>query len=213
MPRCDGSVKHSYRSSPRRFSFLVLLDLPCYKHLAVRQHVISRLLCVALTLVLASASIAGSRQSRSVDWASGLHPDGATGSRGLTPRPTAEKGHCHPASIPFAYAAVLASAPTTTATQAGGIDQHVVPHPTPPAPSATAGECAGSGHDDHLTHDPQDLPGLSRLATVFAMPSVTEIDAYGDSMLVGSLPAMRYYFPGIPAGRQSTDTGAMAWPP
>ena len=31
----------------------------------------------------------------------------------------------------------------------------------------------------------------------FTMPTGAEIDAFGDSMLVGSVPAMRYYFPGI----------------
>lgn len=31
----------------------------------------------------------------------------------------------------------------------------------------------------------------------FAMPAGTEIDAYGDSIMVGSLQALRYYFPGI----------------
>ena len=31
----------------------------------------------------------------------------------------------------------------------------------------------------------------------FAMPSGDEIDAYGDSIMVGSLQALRYYFPGI----------------
>jgi peptidoglycan/LPS O-acetylase OafA/YrhL len=31
----------------------------------------------------------------------------------------------------------------------------------------------------------------------FTMPGGPEIDAYGDSMMVGSLQAMRYYFPGI----------------
>ena len=31
----------------------------------------------------------------------------------------------------------------------------------------------------------------------FTMPSGTEIDAYGDSMMVGSWHALRYYFPGI----------------
>ncbi|HNQ07473.1 MAG TPA: acyltransferase family protein, partial [Tetrasphaera sp.] len=31
----------------------------------------------------------------------------------------------------------------------------------------------------------------------FTMPKGSQIDAYGDSMMVGSVPALRYYFPGI----------------
>ena len=34
-------------------------------------------------------------------------------------------------------------------------------------------------------------------AADFSMPMGEEIDAYGDSMMVGSVPALKYYFPGI----------------
>ena len=44
---------------------------------------------------------------------------------------------------------------------------------------------------------PMTPPTKAELATVFAMPGGDQIDAYGDSMLVGSYPALRYYFPGI----------------
>ncbi len=35
------------------------------------------------------------------------------------------------------------------------------------------------------------------IAQSWAMPAGNEIDGYGDSMMVGSVPALRYYFPGI----------------
>ncbi|GAA2035891.1 peptidoglycan O-acetyltransferase OatA [Terrabacter terrae] len=39
--------------------------------------------------------------------------------------------------------------------------------------------------------------GPSATKASFAMPSGPELDAYGDSIMVGSLQALRYYFPGI----------------
>ncbi|WP_323096920.1 acyltransferase family protein [Intrasporangium sp. YIM S08009] len=57
--------------------------------------------------------------------------------------------------------------------------------PSRPAASGTAGASGGSGN-----------AAPARTAT-FTMPSGPEIDAYGDSIMVGSLQALRYYFPGI----------------
>jgi len=52
-------------------------------------------------------------------------------------------------------------------------------------PSATATTPAAD-----LSNPPASNPS-------FTMPTGPEIDAYGDSMMVGSLQALRYYFPGI----------------
>lgn len=60
--------------------------------------------------------------------------------------------------------------------------------PSPAATPATPGATA-----------PSATAGGSRTTAKasFAMPSGPEIDAYGDSIMVGSLQALRYYFPGI----------------
>jgi len=64
---------------------------------------------------------------------------------------------------------------------------------SPGASSGAAGETPGAS--------PSAVPAPSSAPTArnatFTMPAGKDIDAYGDSMLVGSLAAMRYYFPGI----------------
>jgi peptidoglycan/LPS O-acetylase OafA/YrhL len=82
-----------------------------------------------------------------------------------------------PASAPSATAAPTASStssppstgPTSTTT-------------SPPAPSSSKGS-QGTGQ--------------GRAEATFAMPTGVEIDGYGDSMMVGSVHALDYYFPGI----------------
>ncbi|HET8988169.1 MAG TPA: acyltransferase family protein, partial [Humibacillus sp.] len=64
-----------------------------------------------------------------------------------------------------------------------------------PVPSSTARTGPSSS--------PSALPAPTSTArptgknATFSMPAGKEIDAYGDSIMVGSLAAMRYYFPGI----------------
>jgi peptidoglycan/LPS O-acetylase OafA/YrhL len=59
-------------------------------------------------------------------------------------------------------------------------------------PSPTPSGTAGSGPDK------QTRPSGKKAAKPsFAMPKGTEIDGYGDSMMVGSVHALDYYFPGI----------------
>ncbi len=64
------------------------------------------------------------------------------------------------------------------------------------APSATA---PASSRGATATPGPSATPGAkpSPLAQTWAMPTGAEIDGYGDSMMVGSVHALRYYFPGI----------------
>ena len=57
------------------------------------------------------------------------------------------------------------------------------PTDTPPSAGPSAAATAGA------------TP--ARLAQSWAMPTGAEIDGYGDSMMVGSVHALRYYFPGI----------------
>ncbi|GAA2150078.1 peptidoglycan/LPS O-acetylase OafA/YrhL [Humibacillus xanthopallidus] len=61
-----------------------------------------------------------------------------------------------------------------------------------PAPSGAAATGSPSGQP---TAAPSALP--TGLNSTFTMPAGKDIDAYGDSIMVGSLQAMRYYFPGI----------------
>jgi peptidoglycan/LPS O-acetylase OafA/YrhL len=70
-------------------------------------------------------------------------------------------------------------------------DQPTAPPPGTAAPSPVPTVVAGAGPSGV----PSGVP-TGRNAT-FTMPSGTEIDAYGDSIMVGSLAALRYYFPGI----------------
>lgn len=62
----------------------------------------------------------------------------------------------------------------------------------PDAPPTTSGRSGAA--------QPSAVPTGSSPSAVkasFTMPSGPEIDAYGDSIMVGSLQALRYYFPGI----------------
>ncbi|WP_242652776.1 acyltransferase family protein [Intrasporangium flavum] len=74
-----------------------------------------------------------------------------------------------------------ASGPATATTPSPGASATAAS--TRPAASATA-RPSGSGSSTART-------------AAFTMPSGPEIDAYGDSIMVGSLQALRYYFPGI----------------
>jgi peptidoglycan/LPS O-acetylase OafA/YrhL len=75
--------------------------------------------------------------------------------------------------------------------------------PTPTA-SATTGPAAKPGATASGTADAPDAdkkapaaPSKKAAKPNFAMPNGTEIDGYGDSMMVGSVHALDYYFPGI----------------
>lgn len=64
-----------------------------------------------------------------------------------------------------------------------------------PASAATP-EAAGATPRPTATDVPSS-GGPTAPKASFTMPSGDEIDAYGDSIMVGSLQALRYYFPGI----------------
>ncbi|GAA2745848.1 hypothetical protein GCM10009868_28910 [Terrabacter aerolatus] len=81
------------------------------------------------------------------------------------------------------------TAPTAGPTTAGG----PTGAPAPAAPGSTSGSASvlptASGSSASRTASAQNAS--------FTMPSGPEIDAYGDSIMVGSLQALQYYFPGI----------------
>jgi hypothetical protein len=67
--------------------------------------------------------------------------------------------------------------------------------PTAPTPGSAVNASPSAAPSSVGSAGPSGVP-TGRNAT-FTMPSGTEIDAYGDSIMVGSLAALRYYFPGI----------------
>ncbi len=72
-------------------------------------------------------------------------------------------------------------------------------------PAARAGSTSPTIAGRGLSTAPNTAPGSSTASGTaviaknasFTMPTGPEIDAYGDSIMVGSLQALRYYFPGI----------------
>ena len=93
----------------------------------------------------------------------GLHPDGAPPARGPhAARPT--PGHCHRRRRHFRVCRG-ARQRSDDHGDPGRVDrQHVVRtrHHQRTHVRDRRGECAGSGHDDHLTRDPQDTAGPRR---------------------------------------------------
>ena len=85
--------------------------------------------------------------------------------------------------------AVLLTVPTRTSVEqlldanSAAALPSTAPSPGAPGPSAGASPSAG--------------PKAGPVAQTWAMPTGSEIDGYGDSMMVGSVHALRYYFPGI----------------
>ena len=63
--------------------------------------------------------------------------------------------------------------------------------------SQTPSAAATAGRTKAPNPAPTGTEGGSATNASFTMPSGPEIDAYGDSIMVGSLQALRYYFPGI----------------
>lgn len=66
------------------------------------------------------------------------------------------------------------------------------------APGMTSAQQQIVLNEEAATRSPVPDSAVSEpRAADFSMPMGEEIDAYGDSMMVGSVPALKYYFPGI----------------
>ncbi|HPB71610.1 MAG TPA: acyltransferase family protein [Phycicoccus sp.] len=152
--------------------------------------VASRVLAVTLTLVVAAASY------RYVEVPIRRFGFAATARRvrstlaAFTPRGLRLAG-ASTLVASIAYAAVLVTAPADTSTARLLSANAAAAAPLPDASPASASPTASSSPPAAASPMPTDP------ASVFAMPTGSEIDAYGDSMLVGSLHAMTYYFPNI----------------
>lgn len=68
--------------------------------------------------------------------------------------------------------------------------------PATSGPATTAGSSSGPAATSGASAPAAPLPEGAAKAS-FTMPSGPEIDGYGDSMMVGSVHALDYYFPGI----------------
>ncbi len=89
-------------------------------------------------------------------------------------------------ALTVTLAVVLATAPETSRTQQMIEDNAslIADRSRTPAPGASAAPSASSADAEQRSAD-------------FTMPKGDEIDVFGDSMVVGSVPALEYYFPGI----------------
>ncbi|MGW5238759.1 acyltransferase family protein [Monashia sp. NPDC004114] len=92
-------------------------------------------------------------------------------------------------------AVVLATAPDMSETARMLAANEADAQPDSSAGSTTAATRAGTAPSTSPNAAPNAAP-IARNAS-FTMPAGPEIDAYGDSIMVGSLQALRYYFPGI----------------
>ncbi|MFC7491760.1 MULTISPECIES: acyltransferase family protein [unclassified Knoellia] len=97
------------------------------------------------------------------------------------------------AVLVIALTAVLVTAPTRTRVEQlldanASAATAAAPALTPTAAPSSSPSSASTGAK------PPVAPGA---AQTWAMPTGAEIDGYGDSMMVGSVHALRYYFPGI----------------
>jgi peptidoglycan/LPS O-acetylase OafA/YrhL len=82
--------------------------------------------------------------------------------------------------------AEAAAAETSASPTLGASPRHAPTSSGAVAPTAAAAPSAAPTSGPAVVHDAS-----------FTMPTGAEIDAYGDSIMVGSLHALRYYFPGI----------------
>ncbi|MGE9807854.1 acyltransferase family protein [Janibacter sp. G1551] len=95
-------------------------------------------------------------------------------------------------AVSLVTAIVIATAPEKSSTQ------RMIEANAAAAQGATTRESADSGKEKSAATSPDKDSGTSADAKkIFAMPTGTSIDVFGDSMVVGSVPALQYYFPGI----------------
>lgn len=101
------------------------------------------------------------------------------------------------AVLAVALTAVLLTAPTRTRVEQI-LDANAAAARVGPSAAASGGT-TGSGTTGATPAPPKSAASTRPAAgkQTWAMPTGAEIDGYGDSMMVGSVHALRYYFPGI----------------
>ncbi|GAA4401151.1 hypothetical protein GCM10023168_10450 [Fodinibacter luteus] len=103
-----------------------------------------------------------------------------------------------------AVVAVLLTAPDRTSTERlitateAGLADEAAPGPTPTAPTAsTASTASGEPTGAAGPAAPSPAPTAAPAEVDWSMPAGSEVDAFGDSMMVGSSHALRYHLPKI----------------
>ena len=159
----------------------------------------SRLWCVAVTVAVADLSyrlietpvrthgFRGSAQRL-------LHTIRYSGTR------TARAVWASVAVLAIVLTVVLVTAPTRTRVEQlleanASAATASTPTSTPSTKASTSPSAAPSGNAAAQASTKPKKP--APLVQTWAMPTGAEIDGYGDSMMVGSVHALRYYFPGI----------------
>ena len=105
--------------------------------------------------------------------------------------------------LTVALVAVLLTAPERTSTEEliAANERELVLRPVPrPAPAL-----ARHGRDERR-HQERQTTKVPAVEADWSMPKGSEIDAFGDSMLVGAIHAMRYYLPKVRVDAKSNRT-------
>lgn len=182
---------------------LVALDNPSAQ--GTTSHLLTRLWCVLVTLALADLTF------RLVET-----PFRTLGFRGVASRlrgrvsgltrRTKQVVGAGVAALAVVTAVIVLTAPDQSETarmlaaNEAAADAMSSQSPSRATPGSTPGSTAGSTAGrpaTTATAGPSGSAGATAGKASFTMPAGPEIDAYGDSIMVGSLQALRYYFPGI----------------
>ncbi|WP_404387891.1 acyltransferase family protein [Humibacillus xanthopallidus] len=174
---------------------LVALDNPSAP--GTLSHVLTRVWCVVVTLALADLTY------RFVEG-----PFRTLGFRGVGRRvgarvtalsvPIRRGAVGAVAVLAIVVTAIIVTAPDQSETArmlAANEAAGVIDEPSAAATGSTGASSPTPGTSPSAV--PAPATGPTTKNATFTMPAGKDIDAYGDSMLVGSLGAMRYYFPGI----------------
>jgi peptidoglycan/LPS O-acetylase OafA/YrhL len=175
---------------------LVALDNPSAP--GTPAHLLTRLWCVVVTLALADLTYRfvespfrtlGFRAvgRRAIERASGLSVRSRRAVAALV------------TVVALVTAGIVVTAPDQTETARMLAANEVAADADEPSAAPSAGSASGSptaGATGAVPRASSVAPPTAPNAS-FTMPAGTEIDAYGDSIMVGSLAAMRYYFPGV----------------
>ncbi|GAB3058152.1 hypothetical protein GCM10027053_19920 [Intrasporangium mesophilum] len=171
---------------------LVALDNPAAP--GTTSFWLTRLWCVVVTLALADLTFRLVESPFRTRGFRGVAAMGRTRIGGLGRR-AKQAVAVGAAVLAVTTAVVLATAPDMSETARMLAANEADAQPDSPAGSTTAAPRTGTAPSTAPSAAPSTAP-IARNAS-FTMPAGPEIDAYGDSIMVGSLQALRYYFPGI----------------
>ena len=173
---------------------LVALDNPSAP--GTTSHLLTRLWCVLVTLALADLTFRFVETPFRTLGFRGVATSLRRGVSGLTLRGKRGLGAVL-AALAVVTAVIVVTAPDQSETARMLAANEAAADATPtPAPSAGA-TTPGTGTPLPTTTGALPSGTASAVKASFTMPTGDEIDAYGDSIMVGSLQALRYYFPGI----------------